>query len=204
VRETKPFNTYTSDDSSTQVTEQFEMVVLSTGLRFPPTWWTCRQAGNHLKRHHFADRMLCSGHESKPGIYVCGMFEAPKDISGNPVQASGAACNAVRHLGPAGSAEEGKRSAPERDISGEEPTHRRVVCDCGAELRRRGGNRRLVDYPAFLPAGRCPNVGTAVRGSRWPISKNHQKGKAQPGGHRRMLAPGPMNPSSRTPCAGDG
>ena len=79
---------------------------------------------------------------SKPGIYVCGMFESPKDIPDTMVQASAAASNAAQDLTPLRVVAEAKDDLPpERDVAGEEPRIGVFVCDCGSRYRR-GGQRR--------------------------------------------------------------
>ncbi len=56
---------------------------------------------------------------SKPGIYVCGMFQGPKDIPETMVQASAAASNAAVDLTPLRVVAEAEEELPpEREVAG--------------------------------------------------------------------------------------
>jgi len=139
--------TYTSDDSTEQHIEDFDMVVLSTGFK---TSGQSRQlalnAGIELNESHFP---VTDGFNpvatTKPGIYVAGTFESPKDIPDTMIQASAAACMAGSDL-PAGekTAPEEDVLAMERDISGEEPRVGVFICDCGDNI---GG---VIDVNALV------------------------------------------------------
>jgi heterodisulfide reductase subunit A-like polyferredoxin len=63
----------------------FDMVVLSTGFRVQEsTVELARRLGIELNTHLFAKTEAFSPvSTSRPGIYVCGVFESPKDIPGN-------------------------------------------------------------------------------------------------------------------------
>ncbi len=81
---------------------------------------------------------------SKPGIYVCGLFESPKDIPDTMIQASAAAANAAPDLTPLRVVAEAKDDLPpEREVAGEEPRVGVFVCDCGHDI---GG---VVDVEAM-------------------------------------------------------
>ena len=92
--------TYATDDDSALKNETFDMVVLSTGFQVSED---VRQMGTRLgidlNEHHFATTGSFSPvSTSRPGIYVCGLFESPKDIPETMVQASAAACMAAKSL----------------------------------------------------------------------------------------------------------
>ena len=107
-----------------QVEEEFDMVVLSLGLE--PSASLQEQAqrlGVVLNRWGFAEtdefRPLDT---SRPGVFVGGAFQEPKDIPDTVMQASAAAARAMALLAPArGSRVRTKAYPPERDI----PTSRR-------------------------------------------------------------------------------
>ncbi|MBR9981451.1 MAG: CoB--CoM heterodisulfide reductase iron-sulfur subunit A family protein [Desulfatitalea sp.] len=147
---------YATDENSGMTTELFDMVVLSTGFR--PSSHTTRLAeilGVELNAHQF----VRGGNfepvvTSRPGIYVCGVIEGPKDIPETMVQASAAACMAARHTGHAGSAAEVESEyPPERDVIGETPRIGVFVCDCGQNI---GG---AMDVDAVVQeAAKYPHV----------------------------------------------
>ncbi len=147
---------YATDASSTLATETFDMVVLSTGFR--PTQ-TARQLAEvldiELNAHNFARTQGFSPvATSRPGVYVCGVFESPKDIPETMMQASAAACLASKNLIPVSASANGEVALPpERDVSGEEPRIGVFVCDCGQNI---GG---AVDVDALAAyAGKLPGV----------------------------------------------
>jgi len=150
---------YAADEVSQLKTEAFDMVVLSTGFR--PTLAARDLAGVldvELNAHHFARTESFSPvATSRPGIYVCGVFESPKDIPETMVQASAAACLAARNLAPLAAApKKSQELPPERDVSGEAPRIGVFVCDCGQNI---GG---AVDVDAVAAyAGNLPDVALA-------------------------------------------
>ncbi len=147
---------YATDASSALLTEQFDMVVLSTGFRVPES--ACQLArvlGIELNQHNFARSQNFSPvATSRPGVYVCGVFESPKDIPETMMQASAAACLASKNLVPLSTSGNGEAALPpERDVSGEAPRIGVFVCDCGQNI---GG---AVDVDAMAAyAGKLPGV----------------------------------------------
>ncbi|MEN6438189.1 MAG: FAD-dependent oxidoreductase [Syntrophobacter sp.] len=129
--------TFISPDGNSQQTEFFDMVVLSTGFKISPeTQELSRTLGIELNEHFFAKTgSFDPVTTSRPGIYVCGLFESPKDIPETMVQASAAAYKASRHVangnGVKANAEE---FPPERDVAGEEPRIGVFVCDCADSI----------------------------------------------------------------------
>ncbi|MBI5062926.1 MAG: CoB--CoM heterodisulfide reductase iron-sulfur subunit A family protein [Desulfatitalea sp.] len=128
---------YAKDEESGLTTEAFDMVVLSTGFR--PAEATQRLAqtlGVELNVHHFAKTGSFEPvATNKAGIFVCGVFESPKDIPETMVQASAAACMAAKHLSKDDAATEAEDDYPaERDVYGEAPRIGVFVCDCGQNI----------------------------------------------------------------------
>ena len=147
---------YATDEASGLTTETFDMVVLSTGFR--PTAQTAALAGIlgiELNSHQFVrSGSFAPVTTSRPGVYVCGVIEGPKDIPETMVQASAAACMASGH-GPrvSESAQEENGYPPERDVIGEPPRIGVFVCDCGQNI---GG---AIDVDAVVQeAGKYPHV----------------------------------------------
>lgn len=128
---------YAKDEEAGLITETFDMVVLATGFR--PSAQTTQLAqtlGIELNTHQFAQTgSFQPVATSKPGVYVCGVFESPKDIPETMVQASAAACMAAKHLPMTAQAPQPEEAyPPERDVSGEAPRIGVFVCDCGQNI----------------------------------------------------------------------
>ncbi|MEM2263488.1 MAG: CoB--CoM heterodisulfide reductase iron-sulfur subunit A family protein, partial [Candidatus Bathyarchaeia archaeon] len=114
---------YVGEDETPRV-EEFDMVVLSTGMQPPKNVEKLAKAlGIKLNKYKFCETGAFTPLEtSKPGVFVCGAFSSPKDIPESVAQASGAAAKAMAIIAP----ERGKLVAvkeypPERDVSQEEP-----------------------------------------------------------------------------------
>jgi heterodisulfide reductase subunit A len=128
---------YATEQDTGLATEAFDMVVLSTGFR--PSAGARQLAdtlGIGLNCHQFVKTQdFQPVTTDRPGIYVCGVFESPKDIPETMVQASAAACMASKHL-PLASASSQKTDdyPPERDVTGEPPRIGVFVCDCGQNI----------------------------------------------------------------------
>jgi heterodisulfide reductase subunit A2 len=148
--------TYVPADASLPKKEVFDMVVLSTGFVIPPdAAELAARLGIEVNEHAFAKTGSFSPvATSRPGIYVAGLSESPKDIPETMVQASAAACMAAQYLKSAESAaeeeEEGNLPA-ERDVSSEEPRIGVFVCDCGTNIGGLLDVYQLVKYAARLP-----------------------------------------------------
>jgi heterodisulfide reductase subunit A len=147
---------YATDASSALTTEQFDMVVLSTGFRITET--ACQLArvlGIELNEYNFARTQRFSPvATSRPGVYVCGVFESPKDIPETMMQASAAACLASKNLAPLAASGNGEAVLPpERDVSDEAPRIGVFVCDCGQNI---GGAIDVEAVAAY--AGKLPGV----------------------------------------------
>jgi len=119
------------------VEEEFDMVVLSLGLQ--PSASLREQAerlGIGLNRWGFADTAeLRPLDASRPGVFVGGAFQEPKDIPDTVMQASAAAGRAMALLAPArGSHTRTKTYPPERDVADEPPRVGVFVCHCGSNI----------------------------------------------------------------------
>ncbi|MFA4915773.1 MAG: FAD-dependent oxidoreductase [Syntrophales bacterium] len=124
--------------------EEFDLVVLSVGIT--PSAGARDVAGKlgvELDKYGFCKSGVFSPLDtSRPGIYVCGTFQSPKDIPETVAQASAAAANASSLLAPVrGTMTKTKDYPPQADISGEEPRVGVFVCHCGTNI---GG---VVDVP---------------------------------------------------------
>ena len=147
---------YATDEASGNISETFDMVVLSTGFRpARPTVQLAKILGIELNQHNFAETGNFDPVATNvKGIYVCGVFESPKDIPETMVQAGAAACMAAKNLDGVSANKDAKvDDPPERNIAGEPPRIGVFVCDCGANI----GGAIDVDQVVEAAAG-YPNV----------------------------------------------
>ncbi|MGD2184712.1 MAG: CoB--CoM heterodisulfide reductase iron-sulfur subunit A family protein [Desulfobacterales bacterium] len=136
--------------------ETYDMVVLSVGLC--PNTSTAQLAeriGLSLNEYGFcASEPLDVVATSKPGIYVCGAAQGPKDIPDAVQQGSSAAAHATALLAETrGALVSAPPARTERNVSGEEPCIGVFVCHCGINIAG------VVDVEAVAEfAGILPNV----------------------------------------------
>ncbi|MGQ9641002.1 MAG: FAD-dependent oxidoreductase [Candidatus Bathycorpusculaceae bacterium] len=137
-------------------TEEFDMVVLSMGMQPPKDIERlAKNLGIKLNKYHFCETKTFTPLEtSKPGIFVCGAFSAPKDIPESVAQASAAASKAMSII----ASERGKlvtvkEYPPERDINQEEPRIGVFICHCGINI---GGIVRVPEVVEYVK--KLPNV----------------------------------------------
>ena len=146
---------YVGEDETPRM-EEFDMVVLSTGMQPPKDAEKLAEVlGVNLNRYRFCETSAFTPLEtSKPGIYVCGAFSSPKDIPESVAQASGAAAKAMAII----ASERGKlvtvKEFPsEKEISQEEPRIGVFICHCGINI---GGIVRVPEVVEY--AKKLPNV----------------------------------------------
>jgi len=145
--------TYMKDDGDI-TTQEFNMVVLSTGLRPPKeVRELADKFGIELNEHGFADtRGFAPVETSKPGVYVCGPFAGPKDIPETVTEASAGAGKAMALLKEQrGSLITHKEYPPEKDVSGQEPRIGVFVCHCGRNIGGYADVPSIVEYARTLP-----------------------------------------------------
>ncbi len=146
---------YVSEDGDI-IEEVFDMVVLSVGLA--PNDEAIKLAdtmGVELNKHKFAQtKDLAPVATNKEGVFVCGVFQGPKDIPQSVMEASAASAAAAKNLGVArGTLTRAKQLPPELDVSEQQPRVGVFVCNCGINI---GG---VADVPAVREYARTlPNV----------------------------------------------
>ena len=146
--------TFATDNDSVLHNETFDMAVLATGFYVSEdVQRMSAQLGIELNPHHFAQTGSFSPvSTSKAGIFVCGLFESPKDIPETIVQASAAACMAAKSLERSMQAlEQDDEPLPQRDVSLEEPKIGFFVCDCGLNIGSVIDTQKLAEYARNLP-----------------------------------------------------
>lgn len=150
---------YTNDGVPEQITDKFDMVVLSTGFKVAED--TKKLASELGIQMHTDGFPVTDGFNpqatSVPGVYVSGLFESPKDIPETMVQASAAACLAgadvvAPEMDATDTDEEEILEEPvaERDISGEEPKVGVFICDCGENIGNAVNVEDLAGYALSL------------------------------------------------------
>ncbi len=151
--------------------EEFDLVVLATGLRPPEEAdGLAEAAGIDLGPRGYAGDLpedhpssveagafgrgkgltgLDPCRTTRPGVFVAGAFQGPKDIPETVMSGSAAAGAAGGLLALArGTLARTKTFPPERDVSGEEPRVGVIVCRCGINIAS------VVDVPAVVEASR--------------------------------------------------
>ncbi|MFA7382360.1 MAG: FAD-dependent oxidoreductase [Desulfurivibrionaceae bacterium] len=145
--------TWFTEDGKHQY-EKFDLVVLSQGLEAPDDAEQLAQAtGIDLNHYLFAqtgnDAPLAT---SRPGVYVIGAFQSPKDIPDSVTQAGGVAALCSGLLAKGRGTEMARAEFPaERNISGEAPRIGVFVCHCGINIAGVVDVRAVRDYARELP-----------------------------------------------------
>jgi heterodisulfide reductase subunit A-like polyferredoxin len=125
------------DDKGEENQQEFDLVVLSVGMRPSASVKdTAAKLGLDLNQFGFCqtDRLAPMA-ASKPGIYVAGAFQEPKDIPESVAQASGAAACAMEKLSAARGTMIQRHEYPwERDVTDEKPRVGVFICHCGHNI----------------------------------------------------------------------
>lgn len=135
-------------------TEEFEMVVLSVGIRpNAETVEMAKRLGLFLNEYGFASPVEFSPTATnRAGVFVAGTFREPKDIPETVIEASSAAACASQLLSDVRGTLARKKSYPsERDISGEEPRVGVFVCHCGINIGGVVHVPEVVEFAKALP-----------------------------------------------------
>ena len=143
-----------ANEAGEQAEEEFDMVVLSVGVETSPeTVELAKRLGIDVTEHNFA---LTGGftpvNSSRPGVYVSGLFQGPKDIPQSVMEASAAACAAAADLASARGSQVTVKEIPvEKDISEEAPRIGVFVCNCGINIASVVDVKDVTKYAATLP-----------------------------------------------------
>jgi heterodisulfide reductase subunit A-like polyferredoxin len=117
--------------------EEFDLVVLSVGLEPSKSAVQCAEKlGIELNEYGFCATDRSSPlSASRPGVFVAGAFQEPKDIPETVMQASGAASMAMELLASARNTRTVSKKYPEEhDVTDEEPRVGVFVCHCGMNI----------------------------------------------------------------------
>jgi len=142
------------DGESRLQQQDFDLIVLSVGME-PPDFMAECASSLELKLNDFGfcltDR-LSPLSTSRPGVFVGGAFQEPKDIPETVTQASAAASMAMELLAPARNTLITKKSYPvEHDVTDEAPRVGVFVCHCGMNIGSVVDVERVVKSLANQP-----------------------------------------------------
>ncbi len=141
------------DESGKRVEEAFDIVVLSIGLGSNKTAVSLAKSMNiDLDGYGF---VKTSSFEpvstSRPGVFVCGAFEAPKDIPSSVIEASASAGSAGTCLaGARWTLTKQKEIPEERNTRGEPPRIGVFVCCCGTNIAGVIDVKAVAEYAKTL------------------------------------------------------
>jgi heterodisulfide reductase subunit A len=142
------------DAAGRKIEEEFDMVVLSVGFSASKEALDLAQKLDiQLDENQHA---LTSSFEpvktSRPGIFVCGTFEAPKDIPHSVIEASASAAQVQSALAKSRGSLIKTREIPEEiDVKGDPPRIGVFVCCCGTNIAGFLDVPGVVDYAKTLP-----------------------------------------------------
>jgi len=142
------------DEKDRQQEMDFDLVVLAVGMTPAESVRKCaEQLGIKLNKYGFCDTdRLAPLETSRPGVYVAGAFQEPKDIPETVTQAGGAASMSMELLATARNTLITKKSYPEEhDITDEEPRIGVFVCHCGMNIASVVDVERVTEAVAGEP-----------------------------------------------------
>ena len=147
------------DENGEEQQQEFDLVVLSVGMRpSSQVKAMAERLGLELNEFGFCrtDRLAPTA-TLRPGIYVAGAFQEPKDIPESVAQASAAASCAMEQLADVRGTMTQQREYPwERDVSDEAPRIGVFICHCGHNIAS------VIDVEKVAAAARkLPNVAYA-------------------------------------------
>ena len=143
-----------TDESGKRIEEEFDIVVLSVGIGIPnEAVDLAAELGIELDPYNFASTSSFEPVQtSKPGIYVCGAFQGPKDIPQSVMESSACAAAAEAVLAQSRFSLTQTREIPEEtDVRGEPPRIGVFVCHCGTNIAGVVNVPAVAEYARTLP-----------------------------------------------------
>jgi heterodisulfide reductase subunit A2 len=141
-------------EAGEMVNEEFDMVVLSVGLESKDSSvQLAEKLGVDVNGNKFVvttDKNPVQ--TSRDGVFVCGVFQGPKDIPQSVVEAGAAAAAAGEILSSSRyTATKEVELIPETNVVGERPRVGVFVCSCGINIAGTVDVNAVKDYAAALP-----------------------------------------------------
>ncbi len=144
---------YVTEDGRIEV-ETFNQVVLSVGMETPEAVTEMAQRFEiDLTRGNFCQTSVFEPvATSRPGIFVCGAFQGPRDIPQSVVDASAAAAAAGETLTAArNTLIKAKPVVPETNVINDRPAIGVFICRCGINIAGVVDVPAVAEYAASLP-----------------------------------------------------
>ncbi|RPH47562.1 MAG: 4Fe-4S dicluster domain-containing protein [Desulfobacteraceae bacterium] len=141
-------------ESGESVVEVFDQIVLSVGMEISPeVVGMAKNLGIELTPGNFCETTTFEPvATSRPGIYVCGAFQGPKDIPQSVIDSSAAAAAAGEILAEArNTLTRVKEIIPETNVTGERPRIGVFVCRCGINIAGVVNVPSVAEYAKTLP-----------------------------------------------------
>ncbi len=140
------------DDGGKHLNETFDMVILPEGLESPEDATSLAKATKiDLNHYDFCSTPPLSPLEtSRPGIFVAGAFQAPKDVPESVTDASGATALTAEVLQEVRGTEIKTKAYPAEIEIEEEPRIGVFVCFCGTNIGSVINVQAVADYAATL------------------------------------------------------
>ena len=154
VGETRDLIVRFADEEGRVRSEEFDLVVLSVGLRPPKdASKLAERLGIELNEYGFCrSEELMPIRTTREGVFACGAFQGPKDIPETVTQASAAAAAAGAMLAPSRHTLTAKKEyPPERDVRGEPPRIGVFICHCGINIGGIVNVPEVTEYAKTLP-----------------------------------------------------
>jgi len=143
-----------ADEDGVLHEELFDMAVLSIGLEVDPNVADlAERLGIRLSEGGFCDTQTFEPVvTSRPGVFVCGAFQGPKDIPQSVIEAGAAAQAAGAIISSERNSLIKEVIVPkERDIRGERPKVGVFVCSCGINIGGVVDVKAVAEYAKTLP-----------------------------------------------------
>jgi len=141
-------------ESGEFLNETFDMIVLSVGMQTSKeVKKIAEKLGVEMTEGHFCKTdSFTPVQSSKPGIFVAGAFQGPRDIPQSVVDASAAAAAAGEILSSArNTLTKQKEIIPETNVTNERPRIGVFVCKCGINIAGVVSVPDVAAYAATLP-----------------------------------------------------
>jgi heterodisulfide reductase subunit A len=143
-----------TDETGRRVEEIFDLVVLSIGIGVPKDAVDlAKKLDIHLDPYGFTSTSSFEPvRTSKPGIFVCGASQAPKDIPTSVIESSASAAMAESLLASLRGSKTRTKEVPEQiDVRGESPRIGVFVCRCGTNIAGVLDVPGIAEYAKTLP-----------------------------------------------------
>ena len=165
-----------TDDAQKRIEETFDMVVLSVGIGVPKEAADlARRLNVEINHYDFASTSSFDPvSTSKPGIFVGGAFQSPKDIPSAVIESSASAAMAESTLADSRWSMTKRKEIPEEvDVRGEPPRIGVFVCRCGTNIAG------VLDVPAIVEYARTMPGVVFVEENLFSCSQDTQEKMAQ-------------------------